>query len=128
VQSVELEREVHQAAVTVNYVNVTATNLTLRLDRDTVSGNITGLYSLDGVNWSSTGQTSQALTNTQVSIWTGASTVAYATTLLTCDFSRLDTVVSNSIPPVTYTLAVTNLADNSVVLNAAISTNGVISW
>ena len=128
VQSVELEREVHQAAVTLNYVNVTTSNLTLRLDRDAVSGNITGFYSLDGINWSSTGQTSQALTNTQVSIWTGASTVAYATTHLTCDFSRLDMVVSNTIAPVVYALAVTNTQDGTVVTNASIDSNGVISW
>ncbi len=128
VQAVEFAREVHQAAVTLSFVNVTATNLTLRLDRDAVTGNITGLYSLDGMNWSSTGQTSQALTNTQVSIWTGASTVAYATTQLTCDFSRLDMVVTNTIALVFYALAVTNTQDGSVVTNASIDSNGVISW
>jgi hypothetical protein len=38
--------------------------------------------------------------------------------------------VDNDIPalPLTYTVLVTNLLNNSAVLNAAISTNGVITW
>jgi hypothetical protein len=41
-----------------------------------------------------------------------------------------NTAIDNDIPslPLTYTLAVTNLADNSTVTNAAIDTNGVIRW
>ena len=41
-----------------------------------------------------------------------------------------NTAADNDIPalPLTYTLTVTNLLDNTVVTNAAISTNGLISW
>ena len=128
VQAVEFSHEVNQAAVTLNYVNVTATNLTLRLDRNTATGNVAGWYSLDGINWSSVGQTSQTLTNTQVAVWTGASTATYASTHLSCDFSRLDMIVTNLIAPVFYALTVTNSQDGSVVTNAAIDANGIISW
>ena len=41
-----------------------------------------------------------------------------------------NTAIDNDIPllPLTYTLAVTNLLDNSLVLNASIDGNGVITW
>ncbi|MFZ0826002.1 MAG: N,N-dimethylformamidase beta subunit family domain-containing protein, partial [Verrucomicrobiia bacterium] len=47
-------------------------------------------------------------------------------TLLTVTNTAIDTDIPTL--PLTYSLVVTNILNNSIVLNAAISTNGVITW
>jgi hypothetical protein len=127
-QSMEFTIETAHQPASLGSVNVTATNVALRLDRDTGNGTITALYSVDALTWVSLGQTTQGLTNTRLGIWVGASTIAFSNTLLNCDLSRVDIVITNPTVPITYTLTVTNLADNSMVTNAPINSNGLITW
>ncbi|HTY85967.1 MAG TPA: MBG domain-containing protein, partial [Candidatus Acidoferrum sp.] len=127
-EKVILVQEVNGSPTNVAAAGVALTNLSVRLDRDPASGNISGLYSADGTNWVSLGQVSQSLNKPRLGIWVGASGVPYATSQLTADLSRLDIISSNTVDLLTYTLAVTNSGDNSVVSNASINTSGVISW
>ena len=109
-------------------VNVGLSTVWVRLDQDINSGNISAFYSTDGVNWVSMGQIGQSLTNPRLGIWVGASTLPFSTTQLSSDLSQLDILTTNTLDVLTYTLVVTNTADGSVVTNASIDANGLITW
>ena len=121
-------QEIAGAPTVLASPDVTGTELSLRLDRDVSSGDISAFYSLNGTDWVSLGQANPALANARLGIWTGASTSPYSSTQFRCDFSRLDIVTTNTTVALDYTLAVTNTADNSVVTNANIDPDGVIVW
>jgi hypothetical protein len=93
-----------------------------RLDRDLVSGAITGLGSVDGASWTAMGSTSQALANPRLVVWVGGAPVPWTSGQPTVDLSELDVVVSNSVPRVlAYALV-------DPPNGAVIDTNGVITW
>ena len=121
-------REIQGQPVLLASVGTAATVASLRLDLDPVAGTLSALYSLDNTNWTLLGQSGQALTNVRLGVWVGGSTLPYSSTHVVCDLSRLDLVLTNLTEPMVYTLAVTNTLDNSVVTNAAIDGNGVITW
>ncbi len=85
-----LSREVNASASTPSSTNVTASNLHLRLDRNTASGEISALHSLDGTNWLLIGKTSLVLTNTRLAIWVGGSPGGFPN----ADFRRLEIITS----------------------------------
>jgi hypothetical protein len=76
----------------VNVIRLSATNMTLRLDRDPVTDRISGLYSLDGSNWVTIGSFSQAYTNARVGIVAGDSSGG----LPNCDLVRLEVVTQEA--------------------------------
>ena len=83
-------RRLHITPQTLIYTNLTATTFWLRLDRDTNTDFVSGLYSLDGTNWVLLGASSYALMNPQVAIWAGSSPRATPN----CDLRRLDMVTT----------------------------------
>jgi regulation of enolase protein 1 (concanavalin A-like superfamily) len=127
-QKVTFSREIGGSPAAIASTSISATNISLRLDRNVNTGDITSFYSLDGTNWVSVGVIGQAFANTELGIWSGGATVPYATTLTTCGLSRLDVAVTNTSMLLNYTLAVTNTLDNSQVLGATIDNNGIIRW
>jgi len=59
---------------TISYVSQSVThNLYLRLDRDATTERISAYYSLDGTNWTSSGDVIKSLTNPRLAIFVGAS-------------------------------------------------------
>ena len=78
--------------LSINHINLTASRLQLKLERDLVSDKVIASCSFDGTNWMIIGQTSQALTNAQVCIWTGGSPSGFPN----CDLWRLETVTSST--------------------------------
>jgi regulation of enolase protein 1 (concanavalin A-like superfamily) len=121
-------QEVGGTPSVISSVTATSSNLLLRLDRNPANGNISALFSTDETNWVALGEISHSLTNVRLGMWSGAATSPYATTLQHCDFAFLDVVTTNSMPPLIYTLAVTNTSDNSVATNVSINNLGVINW
>ena len=104
------------------YTNATGvTSVCYRLDRDLATGNVTGLYSVDGVNWVSVGTFPLPFANPRLCIWGGSVDLPY-TGSPNEDLTELDVTTSNSVPiTLTYTLL-------SGPAGASISTNGVITW
>ncbi len=111
-------QEIAGAANVVSSAPVTATNLSFRLDRDPATGNVSGLYSLDGVTWNALATVTQNLNNPRLAIWTGGSTGP----VINLDLQRLDIVQSNSVGAV---LAYQLL---NAPAGAIIDGNGVITW
>jgi hypothetical protein len=99
-----------------------ATNLRFRLDSNPSNGAVTGMYSVDGVNWLTLGTTNQGFVNPRLAIWTGGEPSAYTTGMPTLDLSQLDIIASNFVP-VTVTYALLNAP-----AGATIDADGVISW
>jgi hypothetical protein len=128
IQCAEFNQETARVPTTLNFVNLPATNISLRLDRTPASGRVNGFYSTDGSTWVSLGQTSQSLTNAGLGIWVGGAADPYTNTLTTCDVGRFDIITTNISPPILYALLVTNLLDGSIVSNATIDANGIILW
>ena len=94
----------------------------LRLDHDLITGNITQLYSFNGIFWNVLGTTSQALVNPRLCIWVGGSPYAWSPGMANCDLQRLDVVAASGAPVLlTYQLL-------NPPAGATIDTNGVISW
>jgi regulation of enolase protein 1 (concanavalin A-like superfamily) len=87
-----LTRELNASASTPSSTNVTASNLYLRLDRNTASGEISAFYSLNGTNWLLIGKTSLVLTNTRLAIWAGGSPGGFPN----ADFRRLEIITSTT--------------------------------
>ena len=96
-----------------------ATSIWLRLDHDLVTGNITQLYSLNGISWNVLGAISQALTNPRLGIWVGGSPSLWTDGMASCDLQRLDVVAASGV--LTYQLL-------NAPAGATIDTNGVITW
>ena len=71
--AVALAKEINGVATTPANQSVSGTNVSLRLDRDTVYGEISSYYSVDGTNWIYVGKTGQELINPRLCIWSGAS-------------------------------------------------------
>jgi hypothetical protein len=95
-------------------------NIWLRLDRDLVTGNVTQLWSQNGISWNVLGTTSQALVNPRLCIWAGSGPNPAGPA--NCDLQRLD-VVAASGAPVLFTYQLLNPP-----AGAAIDANGVITW
>ena len=78
---VEVARTYHPAVSLNNEVNgsfngftqyaVSGSNISLRLDRDVIYGDISSYYSLDGTNWIFTGKIGQELIAPRLCIWVG---------------------------------------------------------
>lgn len=94
---IALVHEMGRNADLVGSVNIiaTATNLYLRLDRDLNTGNVEGLYSDDGFNWNSLGQTWQTLINPRVGVFVGGA----ATARVMADLDSLEIVTTADPPP-----------------------------
>jgi regulation of enolase protein 1 (concanavalin A-like superfamily) len=72
--NVTFVREVNQSARVINSIaEATTTNLYLRLDRDPLTEEITGYYSLDGDSWTTLVSVTLSLTNPRLGIVVGAS-------------------------------------------------------
>jgi hypothetical protein len=105
-------------------VSASGTLFYFQLNRNPVSGAITGLGSMDGVNWTGLGSSSQALANPRLMIWTGGSVPPYASGSPNCDLSGLTLVASNSVPvPRRFSYQLV-----SPPAGASIDTNGIITW
>jgi len=107
---------------TVNRITTTVTNVWIRLDRDLITGIISGLYSIDGTNWVAVGTVHNDLINPRLFIWCGASPEGFPN----CDLKSLVVVEAaddGDLPAnsVTYTLV-------DPPPGAAIDGNGVITW
>ncbi len=75
-------------------VPVRATNLWFRLDRDLLTENLTGLYSLDGSNWVTLGQLWEPLLNPQLAIFAGGSPGG----LPNADLREMDVFTADTLP------------------------------
>jgi hypothetical protein len=92
-----------------------------QLNRNPVSGDITGLGSIDGANWANLGS-SPSLDNPCLMIWTGSYQAPYISGSPNCDLSSLTFIASNSAPrTLSYQLV-------DAPAGASISANGVITW
>ncbi len=69
--AVSLNREINGSFTGFTQYSVSATNISLCLDRDVVYGDISSYYSLDGTNWIFTGKTGQELIAPRLCIWAG---------------------------------------------------------
>ena len=128
-QTISLNYEVNATSTTLAVSNVASANVVLRLDRNPSSGSTSGFYSLDGINWVFLGKVALSLSNACVGVIPGGSPFTFPlANLPNCDLSRLEIITASAAPPLSYTLTVTNLLDNSPVTNATINANGVISW
>ncbi|MGC3956805.1 MAG: MBG domain-containing protein [Verrucomicrobiota bacterium] len=87
------------------------TNLYLRMDRDLNTGNVQGLFSMDGTNWNSLGQTWQTLINPKVGVFVGGA----VTVNVNADLERLQIITAESIPPAVLRLQPQKLVFNTVV-------------
>ncbi len=111
-QVVTLVNELGRNAVIVGVVGVSPayTNLYLRMDRDMTTGNIQGLYSIDGINWDSLGQTWQTLINPKVGFFAGGATQAN----INADLERLEIITADELPPSVLRLQPQKLVFNTV--------------
>ena len=116
-----LDTEFGGNATTPNQASLsaTATNLHVRLDRALPTGNLTALYSTNGVTWVTLGQAAQAFLNPRVALWTGGA-LSGAPNL---DLQRLDVVVTNTPVPIALSY---QLLSPPAGMN--ISSNGIITW
>jgi len=114
-----LVREVGGAPLSVGHLDVTTTNISLRLDRNLSNGHINSYYSLDGSSWVAIADIDQALVNPRLSIWTGGSPSGFPN----CDLQRLDVVVTNTTAGSALTYQLINPP-----AGAGIDGNGVITW
>ncbi len=108
----------------VNHIPITVTNISsisVRLDHDLSTGNITGYRSYDGINWILFGTVPISLSNTRLGIWVGGSLVAWTPGMAVCDLQRLDVITSTSSPAIAYQLV-------NPPSGATIDGNGVITW
>jgi hypothetical protein len=71
--AVVLVQEVNGAPTSLSSLDITGTNVQLRLDREVNYGFISTFYSLDGTNWVFVGQVAQELINPRLGIWGGGS-------------------------------------------------------
>jgi hypothetical protein len=96
-----------------------------QLNRNPVNSAITGLGSVDGINWTAMGPSSQPFANPRLIIWTGNGTQSpYVSGSPNCDLSNLTFITSNSVPvPRTLSYRLVNPP-----AGASIDTNGVITW
>ena len=117
VNDATLDLEVGGAPVSFTPQPVAATNIHVRMDRNPSNGLVTGLYSLDGTNWTTISQIAQVLVNPQLGIWVGGSPVAYTNGLPDCDLRRLDIVVTN--PAAAGTLTLYTIITNTGTLTIA---------
>ena len=98
------------------------TTLGLRLDRNPVTGAISGFYSIDGTGWNLLGTASVSLVNPRLCIWAGGSQFPYAAGMPVCDLQRLEVVSTNGVAPA----LLYQLVDAPA--GAAIDGNGIITW
>ncbi|MCO5050837.1 MAG: YDG domain-containing protein [Verrucomicrobiae bacterium] len=93
------------------------TNLFMRLDRDPVTDDFTGLYSFDDANWETIGTLNRTLTNACLALWTGGSPGGFPN----ADYYLLEVVVTNAPKRLTYALL-------DPPAGASIDADGVITW
>ncbi len=98
----------------------TVTNIQCRLVRDPNTGNVSGYYSTNGTTWTLVGTYTPGLINPELGIWVGGSQVPWTNGLPYCNLSRLDVILTNTVP-LTYTLI-------NPPAGASINANGIITW
>jgi hypothetical protein len=125
---VSLDREFYGFPNTVAVTPIDASNVVLRLDRQTCTDMISAFYSLDGTNWISVGQTTQALTNTQFGIVLGASPSTFPlASLPVCDLSQavILTSAGYSPPPPTIVVQPQHLVFNAIAGQSCVATQRI---
>ena len=70
---VSLVKETNGYATSLTSYNVAGSNVSLRIDRDVIYGDISSYYSVDGTNWIFSGKTGQEFINPRLCVWAGAS-------------------------------------------------------
>ena len=69
--AVSLVNETNGFASVLTTYNVSGANMSLRLDRDVIYGEIRSYYSLNGTNWTFSGKTGQEFVSPRLCIWAG---------------------------------------------------------
>jgi hypothetical protein len=88
-----LVRETNASASVLTTYNAAGANVSMRLERDTTYGAISSYYSLDGTNWTFSGETEQEFVNPRLCIWTGGLSGGSATADL-----RQVRIVTSDVP------------------------------
>ena len=70
---VSLVKETNGYATSLTSYNVAGSNVSLRINRDVIYGDISSYYSVDGTNWIFSGKTGQEFINPRLCVWAGAS-------------------------------------------------------
>ncbi len=118
-----MDLEVAGSPSTTAFNSVALSSIHLRLDRTPGTANVTGLYSADGITWTTLSQVTRSFSNPRLGIWVGGSSVPWTNGLPNCGLQRLDITVTNQPVPVTLTYQLINPP-----AGASISNNGVITW
>jgi hypothetical protein len=121
-RALTMDTEINGSTTTFPRTLTSATNLWLRLDRNSPGGLVTGFYSTNGINWTVLGTNTAPFANPRLALWTGSYNVPYGAGSPVLDLKRVDIVTISNIPTVlSYSLI--NSPDG-----AAISSNGIITW